>query len=153
MFHTIGRLILQKWYHMLNLPRQSQRSWHLERYREELAELDGARTRLEKLSESSDVFFAISRAQHDGFPITDLPSFHTRHIAIYAYMLAKYTSRWAFYQVLAFLCKAPSRSTVREVVNPSKDEKLEAVALRHNIDPTKFISTGHRLRRVWLLPP
>ncbi|KAI1427762.1 hypothetical protein F5Y12DRAFT_734970 [Xylaria sp. FL1777] len=153
MLRTMGRIILRRWHKLLNLPRQSPLSWHRDRYREELSELHDAKTRLEKLSEASDVFFALSRAKYDGFPIADLPSFRTHHIAIYGYMLAKYTSRWAFYRVLAFLCKSPSHSMVREVVNPSKDSKLEVVARRHNIDPAKFTSIGRQLRRVWPLPP
>ncbi|KAI1357786.1 hypothetical protein F5Y08DRAFT_351636 [Xylaria arbuscula] len=153
MLHTVGRAILQKWLNMLNMPRQSPPSWYLDRYTEELVELDEAKTWLEKLSESSDVFFIICRAKHDGFPIADIPSINPRHILTYAYMLAKYTSRWAFYRVLAFLCKAPSPSTVREVVNPSNDSKLEGVALRHHMNPLDFVSMGRRLRRVWVLPP
>ncbi|KAI0969475.1 hypothetical protein F4678DRAFT_481075 [Xylaria arbuscula] len=153
MLRSLGRRILNKWHKLLNLPRQSPRSWHCDRFREELVELHDAKTRLEKLSEASDVFFALSRAKYDGFPITDMPAFRIHHIAIYGYMLAKYTSRWAFYRVLALLCTAPSHSTVREVVNPSKDSKLEVVARRHSIDPEKFVSIGRQLRRVWPLPP
>ncbi|KAI0509770.1 hypothetical protein F5B22DRAFT_316256 [Xylaria bambusicola] len=150
MFRTT---LLHRWHKMLGLPRQSPRSWHLDRYNEERIELEAARTRLEKLSEASDVFFAISRARYDGFPIADLPPVHGRHITIYGYMIAKYTSRWAFYRMLAFLCKAPSHSAVREVVNPSKDEKLAVVARRHDIDPAKFTSFGRQLRRAWPLLP
>ncbi|KAI0530434.1 hypothetical protein GGR58DRAFT_518486 [Xylaria digitata] len=149
----MGRIMLNRWHKLLNLPRQSPLSWHRERFREELAELREAKRPIEKLSEASDVFFALSRAKYDGFPISDMPSFRARHTAIYAYMLAKYTSRWAFYRALAFLCRAPSRSTVREVMNPSKDSKLAVIARRHNIDPEKFTSIGRRLRRVWPLPP
>ncbi|KAI0912382.1 hypothetical protein F4823DRAFT_634378 [Ustulina deusta] len=153
MIRKMGRLVLNQWHKLLNLPRQSPISWHRDRFHEEVAELRDAKTRLEKLSEASDVFFALSRAKYDGFPIGNMPPFRIHHIPIYAYMLAKYTSRWAFYRVLALLCKAPSCSTVREVVNPSKDNKLEVVARRHNIDPEKFTSMGRKLRRVWPLPP
>ncbi|GAW17522.1 hypothetical protein ANO14919_069800 [Xylariales sp. No.14919] len=149
----MGRIVLNRWHKLLGLARQSPLSWHRDRFREELAELREAKGPLEKLSETSDVFFAISRAKYDGFPIADMPPFRIHHAAIYGYMLAKYTSRWAFYRVLAFLCRAPFHSTVREVVNPSKDSKLEVVARRHNIDPDKFTSIGRRLRRVWPLPP
>ena len=79
---------------MMNLPRQSSSSWYRDRLREKQQELCHARTRLEKLSEESDVFFALSRAKHDGHPVGELPCpTVARHVPVYAYMLAKYTSR------------------------------------------------------------
>ena len=67
----------------------------------------------------------------------------------YAYMLAKYTSRWAFYRTAALLCGAPDAGAVREVVNPGKDSKLDDVAVRHGIDPIAFRRVGWWLRWVW----
>ncbi|KAI1132609.1 hypothetical protein F5Y10DRAFT_261029 [Nemania abortiva] len=150
---TVAEFVLFQWHKLLGLPRQSPRSWHQDRFREELEELDEAENWLDRISESSDVLFAISRAKYDGFPIEDLPRLRLGNVAIYAYMLAKYTSRYAFYRTLAFLCGAPAHSTVREVVNPTKDQKLEAVARRHHIDPEKFKSFGRRLRQFWPLFP
>jgi hypothetical protein len=72
---------------------------------------------------------------------------------VYAYMLAKYTLRWKFYRTTAILCNAPHYDLVREVVNPSKDHKLDEVASRHQIDPVEFERVGRRLRRVWPLLP
>jgi hypothetical protein len=37
------------------------------------------------------------------------------------------------------------------VVNPSKDDKLDEVAFRHQIDPVKFQRVSRQLRRVWPL--
>lgn len=68
-------------------------------------------------------------------------------------MLAKYTLRWQFYRVAALLCHAPYYASVREVVNPSKDRKLEEVASRHQIDPVTFKPVGGKLRRFWPLLP
>ncbi|KAI0114299.1 hypothetical protein GGR51DRAFT_556154 [Nemania sp. FL0031] len=153
LLRSVGMSILFQWHKLLGLPRQSLRSWHQERFREELEELNEANNWLERISEASDVLFAISRARYDGFPIADIPSLRPSNIIIYGYMIAKYTSRWAFYRTLAFLSGAPVTSKVREVVNPTKDQKLEAVARRHHIDPERFKSTGRRLRRVWLLFP
>ena len=113
-----------------------------------------AKTSCQKLSEASDVFFSISRAQYDGFPVRKLPPFvASRHITVYAYMLAKYTSRWKFYRIAAAKCNASNYDSVREVVNPSKDRKLEEVASRHQIDPAEFKRIGCRLRQVWPLLP
>jgi hypothetical protein len=42
---------------------------------------------------------------------------------------------------------------VREVVNPSKDHKLDEVASRYQIDPVEFKRVGRQLRRVWPLLP
>ncbi|KAF9045638.1 hypothetical protein BDP27DRAFT_1520423 [Rhodocollybia butyracea] len=54
---------------MLGLQRQSPPSWYRDRVREELHERRTAKTTLQKLSETSDVFFAIIRANYDGFAV------------------------------------------------------------------------------------
>ena len=148
-----GYVLLRRWHTVLGLSRHSPQSWYRDRIREELRERRTADTLWQKLSEASDVFFSISRAQHDGYPVRKLPTFVARHIPVYAYMLAKYTSRWTFYRTLAVLCKAPQYKLVCEVVNPSKDDKLDEVASRHQIDPRKFERIGRRLGRVWPLLP
>ncbi|KAI0846486.1 hypothetical protein F5Y00DRAFT_264486 [Daldinia vernicosa] len=153
MARTIAKKFLHQWHKLLGLPRQSPLSWHRDRLREELQERRNASTPLEKLSEAADVFFSISRAKYDGYPVRPLPRFSVSHILVYAYMLAKFTSRWAFYRVAAFLCGAPNHDIVREVVNPTKDYKLDEVAFRHHIDQGKFKRIGRRLRRVWPLFP
>jgi hypothetical protein len=152
MIPTIGAL-LRRWHGMLGLSRQSQ-SWYRDRLREELHELRNAKTPLLKLSETSDVIFSIVRAQYDGFPIRKLPlDTSPQHVILYAYMAAKFTSRWTFYRTLAMLCRAPRYDLVCGVVNPSKDHKLDEVASRHQIDPVEFKRIGRRLRRVWPLLP
>ena len=140
--------LLRRWHRLLDLPRQSSPSWYRDRLREELRELRVATTPLQKLSETSDVFFSVSRACYE------LPPFHaSRHSLVYGYMLVKFTSRWCFYQATALFCGAPRYDTVREVVNPAKDRNLEIVAARHRIDPMSFRRVGSRLRRVWPLLP
>lgn len=153
MFFKAGRAILRWWHGVLNLERHSPPSWYRDRFREELQECREAKTPLEKLSETSDVFFAISRAKHDGFPVGVLPPFRLAHCPVYAYMFAKYTSRWAFYRAVAMLCGAPRSHNIREVVNPTKDRKLDEVARRHQIDPERFVRVAGRVRRVWPLFP
>jgi hypothetical protein len=139
---------------MLGLSRQSPPSWYRDRLREELRERRMAETPWQKLSETSDVFFSISRARYDGFPIRKLPPFvASRHVLLYAYMLAKYTLRWKFYRTAAILCNIHHYDLVREVVNPSKDHKLDEVASRYQIDPVEFKRVGRQLRRVWPLLP
>ena len=139
---------------MLSLPRQLPPSWYRDRLREELGERRAARSFLRKLSETSDIFFSISRARHDGFPIRTLPDFVVpRHLPVYAYMLAKFTLRWQFYRIAARLCGAARAGAVCEVVNPAKDHKLDEVASRHGIDKATFRRVGRRLRRMWPLLP
>ena len=145
--------LLERWYGVLGLPRQPLSSWHRSRIREELHERRKAISCQQKLSETSDVFFSINRARHDGFPNRKLPVISSRHILVYAYMLAKFTLRWKFYRITAFFCNDPRYKDVREVVNPRKDQKLEEVALRNQINPAKFKYVGRRLRRVWPLLP
>ena len=150
----IGDALLKRWHRMLGLSRQSSSSWYRDRLREELRERRIAKTRWQKLSETSDVFFSSIRAHYDGFPVRKLPQFITsRHVLVYAYMLAKFTLRWKFYRTAAFICNAPHYDSVREVVNPSKDQKLEEVASRHQIDPVEFKKVGRQLRQVWPLLP
>lgn len=146
--------LLRRWHGMLGLSRQSPPSWYRDRLREELRERRTAKTPLQKLSETSDVIFSISRARYDGFPVRKLPPFvASRHVLLYSYMLAKYTMRWKFYRTAAIFCNAPRYDLVREVVNPGKDHKLGEVASRHQIDPVKFKRVGRRLRWVWPLLP
>ena len=135
--------LLRLWHGMLGLPRQSPSSWYRDRVQEELRERRIATTPWQKLSETSDVFFSISRAQYDGFPVRKLPPFFaTSHVLVYVYMLAKFTLRWNFFRTAAIICNAPHCNLVREVVNPNKDQKLEEVALRHQIDPMEFKRVG-----------
>ncbi|KAE9394017.1 hypothetical protein BT96DRAFT_923771 [Gymnopus androsaceus JB14] len=128
---------------MLGLQLQSPPSWYRDRLREEFVERRMASTRLQKLSETSDVFFAIIRAHYDGFPVRNIPPLASRHILVYAYMLGKYTLRWGFYRTAAILCRAPNCHSVSFIV----------VALRHQIDPEEFKQVGRKLRRVWPLLP
>ncbi|KAF9636602.1 hypothetical protein BFW01_g7498 [Lasiodiplodia theobromae] len=145
---------LHRWHAMLGLVRQSPASWHEDRLREEIQERDAAITLVERLSESSDVIFTISRAQYDGFPVGDLPPLATLNNApVYAFMLGKFTMRWAFYRTAAYLCGAPHWRSICEVVNPAKDSKLEQVALRHDIDPVVFVRVGSKLRPFFPLLP
>lgn len=126
---------------MLGLPRQSPPSWYRDGLREELRERQTATTHWQRLSETSDVLFSISRASFDGFPICRLPSItgHS-HVLVYVYMLAKYTSRWTFYKVTAMLFRALQYKLMREVVNPTRDHKLDEVASCHRIDQEQFKS-------------
>jgi hypothetical protein len=68
-------------------------------------------------------------------------------------MLAKFTSRWFFFKVAALICKKKRWSSINEVVNPSKDEKVAAVASRHHVDPEIFQRVSRGLRLVWPLLP
>lgn len=146
--------LLRRWHRLLGLPRQSPPSWHRLRLREELHERRTASTRIHRLSETADVFFTISRARYDGIYSWKLPPFiASRHLPVYAYMLAKYTLRWGFYRTAALFCRVPMARAVCEVVNPAKDGKLDEVSARHGIDVVRFRRVGRRLRWVWPLLP
>lgn len=146
--------LLRRWHRMLGLSLQSPPSWYKDRLREELYERRTATGALQRLSETSDVYFSIIRARYDGFPLRTLPPFRvSQHASAYAYMVAKYSSRWGFYRTAALLCRSPQYGSMCEVVNPAKDRKLDEVAARHQIDPEKFKRVGRRLRKVWPLFP
>ncbi|EQL02553.1 hypothetical protein OCS_01744 [Ophiocordyceps sinensis CO18] len=144
--------LLRQWHGFLDLKRQPQ-PWYGERLLEELAEQRAARTALERLSETADVLYVTSRAEHDGHGLGEMPAFRARHLVVYAYLVLKYTSRYAFYRVAARCCGCPDLDSVREVVNPARDHKLGQVARRNGIDAAKFVRVCRRLRRVWPLLP
>lgn len=144
--------ILLRWHRALGLPQQPK-YWYRDRLREETLERRRAETRWAHLSETADIFYILSRARHDGYPLCPLPPFSYKHVAVYAYMLPKYTLRWAFYRIAAALCRHGDVSSVSEVVNPSKDGKLQEVACRHGIEPTNFLRVCRSLRLVWPLLP
>jgi hypothetical protein len=148
------RALLSRWHAMLGLTRQETRSWHQDRVKEELMERRAAKTPLQKLSETSDVFFSLLRARYDGFPISGLPtSCISRYSLVLLYMLAKYTLRWSFYRMASLLCQRSPRIGIGQVVNPRKDHNLQQVACRHHINPDLFKQTCHRLLRVFPLLP
>ena len=153
--HSILRILLHQWLRFLNLPKHSQ-PWYRNILQGELKELEEAKTPLEKLSETSDVLFCLSRAQYDGFPPDSLPVVDSYPpYLVYIYMIAKFTMRWAFYRLAARICRGRNNNhpSIREVVNPRKDSKLEEVARRHGIDAKLFVRVAHGLRWVWPLPP
>ena len=149
------RSFMHHWHGMLGLAAHSP-PWYRARLREELRERRAAPTGWQKLSETADVLFCVSRARHNGFPVRRIALFSTptcHEWPVYAYMLAKYTSRWMLYRTAAFICGSAHYEDVREVVNPGKDAKLDEVALRHQLDPIGFKRVVRRLRRVWPLLP
>ncbi|PHH91763.1 hypothetical protein CDD83_10407 [Cordyceps sp. RAO-2017] len=145
-------VLLLRWHRLLRLQQQTL-PWYRQRLREELSERRLAASAWQRLSETADVFYTISRAHHDGHLLRGLPKFSLGHIPVLAYLVPKYTLRWAFYRVAACCCRAPDPASVREVVNPAKDRKLCDVAARHGIDPTAFVRVCRRLRLVWPLLP
>ena len=147
---TFTTSFLRWWLQRLNLPKQSPPAWYRDRLREELKERRAATTSLRRLSETADVYFTCSRAEYDGFPLRKLPPCSA---LASAYMVGKFTSRWMFYRLLALSCRCLEHGSVREVVNPGKDSKLREVAMRHQIDCSRFMTVGRRLRRVWPLLP
>ena len=161
---------LTPWLRLLSLPTQPSPAWHLARLHDELLEYRLAATPIEKLSESSDVYFALHRAAYDGCPIP-IPAIEIEtgklppaSVLMYAYMIAKFTLRWGFYRVAAGCCRREGREEgeegerrgrwgVREVVNPGKESKLDAVAGRNGINKVEFRRVAGWLRWVWVLLP
>ncbi|RSM02831.1 hypothetical protein CEP52_007731 [Fusarium oligoseptatum] len=148
--NSTAQRILLLWHRSLRLQKQEP-SWYRDRLREELYERRQAKTLCQKLSETADVFYIISRSHHDGYPLRHLPGFACSHLLVYAYLLPKYTLRWKFYRLAAYQCGSPNAGFVREVVNPAKDHKLHEVASRHGIDPETFTRVCRRLRYFWPL--
>ncbi|KAL8335303.1 hypothetical protein RB598_009481 [Gaeumannomyces tritici] len=158
----ILRVILRRWHAHLGLPRKESRSWHQDRLREELIELNGAESLIGTLSEASDVIFSVSRAEYEGFTddratvfvfLERLSTFWA--VAVVAYMLYKFTMRWSFYRVTAYACglRGARLDAVRDVINPAKSHKLDEVAARHGVQAEEFRRVGGIVRRLWPLVP
>lgn len=152
LMRSMMQRLLLRWHGFLHLPRHPQR-WYRDRLREEIRERRLAITPCQKLSETADVFYIISRAQYDGYRLRTLPKFSFSHVWICAYLVSKYTLRWKFYRVAAFLCHCPDPDAMREVINPAKDHKVQEVACRHGIEPESFARICRRLRLIWPLLP
>ncbi|RKF80642.1 hypothetical protein GcM1_191026 [Golovinomyces cichoracearum] len=146
-FHVV---LVNRWHSLLSIAPQHNKTWYQDRLREEFRERNEAQGWLEQISETSDIFYNITRAHHDGFPIGRLPGFKPSHLPIYVYMIGKYTLRWAFYRIAARLCDSPHKN-IREVINPHKDHKLEKIAVRYDMDRSEFKAVTHQLRRFWPL--
>ena len=88
------------------------------------------------------MFFAIGRAAYDGYRIDEQPALTKsgRNVLVYTYMIGKCSSRCAFYQTAAALCRKGKWGEVREVVNPSRGEKVRGLAERGGVCPHKFQS-------------
>ncbi|EXU96518.1 phosphoribosyl transferase domain protein [Metarhizium robertsii] len=97
--------LLHYWYRFLDLL-------------EEVIERHATRTTLQRLSETSDVFYILGRAQCDGYPLR--------------------RPRRVFYRTAAFSCGSGSWRRVREVVNPHRDFKIQEVTSRHAVDLSNF---------------
>ncbi|KAI5920299.1 hypothetical protein F4810DRAFT_713653 [Camillea tinctor] len=145
--------LIHHWHSWLDLP-QHPSIWYHERLREEIQERVEAQAQggIAFLSETADVYYTISRASHNGYQITPVPFvFRARaHALPYLYMVAKFTSRCAFYRVASRLAGGAG---VREVVNPLKAAKRHEVAMRHGMDPARFQRVCRRLLKVWPIFP
>jgi hypothetical protein len=160
---VVGEAFLHLWHGMMSLQSQSPPSWYEDRLREEVVALSLATGYIEKLSEESDLFFLLSRSQYDGFPQRVLPpllhpwfpllTFRFRNALVYAYMILKYTGRFAFYRAVARRCGDENWWDVREVIDPADDSNLEEVAKQHGIEEERFKKVAKRLLRWWPLLP
>ncbi|KAI1485397.1 hypothetical protein F5X96DRAFT_674678 [Biscogniauxia mediterranea] len=140
---------VSRWHAWLGLPHKPA-SWYRERLAEELIEQAEAEGFVARLSETADVHYTITRARSNGHDIAATP----RPLLPYLYMVAKFTSRCGFYRAAAWLSGGGAHGRpVLEVVNPSKEAKRRAVALRHGIDPDRFQKVCRILLLVWPLFP
>lgn len=140
-------MFIRGWHNILGLPRQIPSSGYRDRLREELRERQLPKTRWQQLSETSDIFFSSSRARHDGVLVQKVPPrLGFRHLPTYKYMLRKNNSRWSLYRTAAIFCDASLLYHICEVVNASKDSKLDEVASRCKIDPAIFREASRQPR-------
>ena len=149
-----GHAFIHWWHAQLGLT-TFPAPWYAEREAEEHQELREATRAVDRLSETADIFYLRTRARQNGHPVAVPPFLPPYHLLVYAYMLAKHTSRWCFYRTAGWLCRKKGKgyAPVREVVNPAKDFKLRRVAARHDVDDDEFVAVCIRLRRFWPLLP
>eukprot|EP00697_Spironema_sp_BW2_P004266 gnl/Spiro4/1580_TR837_c0_g1_i1.p1 gnl/Spiro4/1580_TR837_c0_g1~~gnl/Spiro4/1580_TR837_c0_g1_i1.p1 ORF type:complete len:175 (+),score=13.63 gnl/Spiro4/1580_TR837_c0_g1_i1:79-525(+) len=130
------------------------RTWHRQDVIGEMREFRQASTRLHRLSELSDISFTYTRAISNGyhvpnpFVLTSVPS----RCVIDAYMIVKYSTRFYFYRFCGWRAGHPT--TLREVRNPMKTNKLEEIAKGNRIaDVDHFVRICVWWRRYWPFLP
>ena len=127
------------------------RAWHENDIRDELVELESARTLIERWSELSDIVYTYTRARWSGHNTIRFPLSHTAFFVGALYMFPKYTLRWSFFRLLGILTKSNQKITA--VRNPSRPQKLIDIAVQYNIPTEQFVAKAQALLRFWPLLP
>ena len=145
--HSHG--VLRMWHDHLGMPIESQK-WYEQDLRDEMAEYHEEKFGILKLSELSDVVYTCSRAAWNGYSLT-FPFSPVMYALGAAYMLPKYTLRWAFFKKAGN--RAGSSLQLRDVRNPRKTHKLRLIANENSIDPDVFERVCKAQLKYWLLLP
>lgn len=124
-------------------------AWHQADIAAEILEYEKAKGFWEKWSELSDIVYAYTRAQWSGHSQMSFP--FPLHYLVWGslYMFPKYTLRWLFFLTAGRLAK--STRAVREVRNPAKVSKLDAIAKRYQLDERSFRAICQKLLKYWIL--
>ncbi|KKR23674.1 MAG: hypothetical protein UT54_C0041G0009 [Candidatus Daviesbacteria bacterium GW2011_GWB1_39_5] len=139
--------LIESWHSLLNMPKHDL-AWHTEDIADEFEEFKEARGFIDKWSELSDVAYTYTRAQWSGHKNVEFPFKQINLYIGFLYMLPKYTLRWRFFRVLGE--KFNKNIKITEVRNSKKIEKLEHIAKKYNLDPTKFKDEAKKLMKRWV---
>ena len=131
------------------MPRQNQ-SWHEQDLKEELAEYNESQGLIHKWSELSDVVYTCTRGRWSGHDIA-FPLAKWQFALGVIYMIPKYSSRWVFFRRVG--AKMHSEIPIREVRNPQKVDKLQAIAEKYSLDTVEFQARCRIQSRYWPLLP
>lgn len=141
-------MIFTLWHTLLGMQKYDA-TWHQADIADEIFEYEQAKGFWERWSEVSDVVYTYTRARWSGHSQMSFPL--PRHYLVWGalYMFPKYTLRWLFFITAGWLAK--SKRAVREVRNPEKASKLDAIAKRYQLDERSFRRICQKLLKYWIL--
>ncbi len=140
--------LINKWHSYLNMPKHDI-DWHIQDIKDELEELEEAKSLIHKWSEVSDVVYTYTRAKWSGHIDLNFPLKKIHFYVGLVYMFPKYTLRWRFFRKIG---KSFDKNLkINEVRNPKKIHKLEDIAFKYNLDKNLFKEKSEKLLKKWIL--
>ena len=124
-------------------------AWHEADIADEISEYEKAKGFWERWSELSDIVYAYTRARWSGHSEISFPFPRRYLVGGSLYMFPKYTLRWLFFITAGWLVQ--SKRVVREVRNPAKVSKLDAIAKRYQLNERSFRNMCQKLLKYWIL--
>ena len=130
--------------------RKHTKYWYKKDLADELAEYYQETTIIHKWSELSDVVYVFTRAKWNGYDI-DFPFNRWQFLLGLIYMLPKYSDRFIFFKMAGR--RAEAKKDLHEVRNPRRIRKLDHIAKKYEIDPSKFKAICEKQLKYWPLLP
>lgn len=141
--------MIHSWHSLLDMERQDK-EWLESDMLDELEEYRQETRLISRWSELSDVVYTYTFTLWCGFDMR-FPLRRWQYALGAIYMIPKYSGRWLFFKRAGR--KAGSTSGIREVRNPKKTHKLQAIAKQYDVDPQRFQEICEKQLKYWPLLP